>query len=125
MKRSEQDRLLREILEDESLAQLRGDSLARGLDVLRRRRQRRGAVMSSMVAAAMLIAIALVIRRPAKIISATPPAAPRTAGVKFIDDQQLLALFPDRSVALFGPPGHQQLVFLDAPARPQPRVENR
>ena len=40
-----------------------------------------------------------------------PPAD--TVKVKFITDEELLALFPDRPVALIGRPGHQQLVFLD------------
>jgi hypothetical protein len=33
--------------------------------------------------------------------------------VKLITDDELLALFPDRPVALIGKPGQQQLVFLD------------
>jgi hypothetical protein len=33
--------------------------------------------------------------------------------VKFINDEELLALFPGRPLALVGKPGEQQLVFLD------------
>jgi len=36
--------------------------------------------------------------------------------VKRISDEDLFSLFPDRSMALIGQPGHQQLVFLDLPA---------
>jgi hypothetical protein len=35
--------------------------------------------------------------------------------VRVISDEELFALFPGRSLALVGPPGHQQLVFLDEP----------
>jgi hypothetical protein len=37
--------------------------------------------------------------------------------VKLINDDELLALFPDRPVALIGKPGQQQLVFLDKPTK--------
>ena len=33
--------------------------------------------------------------------------------IKLITDEELFALFPGRSVALIGKPGHQQLVFLN------------
>jgi hypothetical protein len=39
----------------------------------------------------------------------TPPA------VETITDEELFALFPNRALALIGPPGQQQLVFLDVP----------
>lgn len=35
--------------------------------------------------------------------------------VQTITDEELFALFPNRAMALFGPPGRQQLVFLDTP----------
>lgn len=41
----------------------------------------------------------------------TPPADGRDA--KFITDEELFALFPNRPLALVGKPGQQQLVFLD------------
>jgi len=37
--------------------------------------------------------------------------------VKFISADELLALFPNRPVALIGKPGSQQLVFLDGSSR--------
>lgn len=33
--------------------------------------------------------------------------------IRFINDEELFALFPDRPMALIGEPGQQQLVFLD------------
>ena len=51
---------------------------------------------------------------PQQSIVATAP--PEESGVKMISDEELFALFPGRSLALIGKPGHQQLVFLDTPA---------
>ena len=54
-----------------------------------------------------------------RIASANPPVtaipAPRAGrgAVKFITDEELFALFPNRPLALIGKPGQQQLVFLD------------
>jgi hypothetical protein len=48
---------------------------------------------------------------PKRAVTENRPAAT----VKRISDEELLALFPGRSLALIGPPGHQELVFLDAP----------
>ena len=59
------------------------------------------------------------------IAKATPPgmthSQPRADAappVKFITDEELLALFPNRSVGLIGKAGHQELVFFDQPAEP-------
>jgi hypothetical protein len=49
------------------------------------------------------------------------PAAEAAAPIKVISDEDLLALFPDRSMALLGPPGQQQLVFLDKAKKIDPR----
>ena len=40
-------------------------------------------------------------------------AQTETAKVKIITDEELFALFPNRAMALIGPPGRQQLIFLD------------
>jgi hypothetical protein len=118
MKRSEHDRLLREILADENVERLRASSLDGMLTATRRRRRRsalmRGAAASVVVTLTLLIAL---YRRPAPPAAAEPrPSRVATAGtVKILDDQQLLALFPDRSVALIGRTGEQRLMFLDEP----------
>lgn len=41
------------------------------------------------------------------------PASVGSASVRFISDDELLSMFPGRSVALIGAPGRQQFVFLD------------
>lgn len=52
---------------------------------------------------------------PVQTASSPRPAVvpARDSGVKIISDAELLALFPDRPVALIGPRGRQKLVFLD------------
>jgi hypothetical protein len=40
----------------------------------------------------------------------------KSGEVRFITDNELLALFGDRAVGLIGKPGHQMLVFYDNPA---------
>jgi hypothetical protein len=42
--------------------------------------------------------------------------------LKFITDEQLLALFPGRPLALIGKPGQQQLLFLGQPAPSSPEA---
>lgn len=118
MKRSEQDRLLREILEEGEAANFRAASLARGVDLLQRRRRRNR--MAQACATALLpglLVFGLVLHQASRP-SAMPPAArpaPQTdtARVKIINDEELFALFPNRAMALIGSPGHQQLLFLD------------
>jgi hypothetical protein len=127
MKRSEQDRLLREILEDGEAANLRASSLARGVAFLQRRRRRhRLAQACAMTVLPGLLILGLVLHLasgpsaapPAVRADLPPPAASSappadTAKVKIITDEELFALFPNRAMALIGSPGHQQLVFLD------------
>jgi hypothetical protein len=52
---------------------------------------------------------------------------PKIGEIKLITDEELFALFPGRSVALIGKPGHQQLVFLNnqtqAPTDQEPEQE--
>ena len=114
MRRSDQDRLLRDVLADESLARLRQDSLASGLTSLRQRRRRRTLLATAASLALMLTVLFVAQRRPA--IPAAPAAAvAKTSHVKFINDEQLFALFPGRPAALIGSPGAQKFIFLDAP----------
>ena len=74
MKQSEQDRLLREILEDGDAANFRAASLARGLAFLhqRRRRNRLAQVCALSILSGLLI-LGLVLH-PASRPSAAPPA---------------------------------------------------
>jgi hypothetical protein len=128
MNRQEQSRMLKEILESEEAAEFRQRALEQGLAAVRRARGRRqalrlGAVLLPVLAVAALVAAHA--NRPAKVSQAPPHAqtemasASPTSGasgsaIRFINDEQLFALFPGRSMALIGKPGHQQLVFLDA-----------
>jgi hypothetical protein len=119
MKRTNQDRLLDEILTADDAFAFREESLGRGLAVLRRRKQlRRGLTAAAVIA---LFTPLIWFLRPQRtpqwtrqsVLNAKqlPPAAPPE--INFISDEQLLALFPNRSVALIGNPGHQRLLFLD------------
>lgn len=113
MKRSDQDRLLREVLADESLARLRRDSLASGLASLRARKRWRSllAVAASLM---VMLAVFFVARRESLSPRISTVAETSIPHVNLIDDEQLFALFPDRPAALIGPPGAQKLIFLDA-----------
>jgi peptidoglycan/LPS O-acetylase OafA/YrhL len=120
MKRHEQDRLLREILDDGDAANLRAASLARGLAFLQRRQRRRRLAQAGAVSLLLGLLILGLLVHPASGPSPAPPVVrvamappPDAAKVKIITDEELFALFPNRALALIGSPGHQQLVFLD------------
>jgi hypothetical protein len=81
-----------------------------------------------LVTVPLLFAVAILSRRapeasnrqipsanPTTVAISTPQAESRD--VKFITDEELFALFPNRPLALVGKPGQQQLVFLDQPAK--------
>ena len=129
MKHPEHDRLLNEIVTGEELADFREASLQRALTAIRQQRRRQRFVrLGALAVVPLLAALGIVFSRSPKpplqkiaASNASPVAVssaqPRTAPVKFINDDELLALFPDRPVALIGKPGRQQLVFLDKPAK--------
>ncbi len=129
MKHPEHDRLLNEIVTGEELADFREASLQRALTAIRQQRRRQrfvrlGALAGVPIAVALGIVFSRSPRTPVQEIApsnaspvAVSSAPPRTAPVKLINDDELLALFPDRPVALIGKPGQQQLVFLDQPAK--------
>lgn len=128
MKRSEQDRLLEEIISGDELSSFRQASLENGLALLRQqRRRRRNTRVWVLAALPLLLALGIVFNRapgfrprptgsvpPARTALVTPHL--RTTEAKLITDDELFALFPNRPLALIGKPGHQQLVFLDRPA---------
>lgn len=116
MKSSDRDHLLRNVLADEALEQARATSLEAMLRSVRRRRQRRALVTGGAATLVVALSLAVLIQRwPAgardEVSSPTTPAP----AVRTISDEQLLALFADRSVALVGRDGAQQLLFFDAP----------
>jgi hypothetical protein len=116
MNRFEQDRLLREILTGEELARFRQASLEQGLSQLHRRQRRQRVLRFSSLAALALSAVLLgrhfLMPAGRATASTQAPLPGVNHPVEYITDDQLLALFPDRSVALIGPPGQQQFVFL-------------
>ena len=127
MNRSDQDRLLRDVLSDDA-AGLRRTSLATSLAALRRRRRQRRVVGTGLTGVALAMGLWLALpqarrdstisvarfKQPSSESSAWPAGA--APAIKIINDDELLALFPNRSVGLIGSPGHQTLVFFDQPA---------
>ena len=122
MNRSERAQLLKEVLATDELAGLREQSLQHGLQAVRRRKKQRGMLRSGSLAILPIIAVSsLLYFRPNQapvVTSNHTPATETTANhkigdIKLISDEELFALFPGRSVALIGKPGHQQLVFLN------------
>lgn len=129
MKHPEHDRLLNEIVTGEELADFREASLEHALSAIRQQRRRQRFLrLGALAAVPVVVALGIVFSRSPKpplreipASNASPVVAsavhPRTPPLKFINDEELLALFPDRPVALIGKPGQQQLVFLDKPAK--------
>ena len=125
MKRTQENDLLRDLLSGDELAEFRRASLELGLKAMAARRTRRQ-VLRACAGCSLLLALAGVVLWPwlpahwtgRKSVAQIPevagaPASAGSGSVKFISDDELMALFPDRAVALVGKPGHQQFVFLD------------
>ena len=122
---NEQDQLLREILTGDELTSFRRASLEIGLARMRQQRARRRAARACALGSLpLLLALVLfVLRTPESRhwpkIKSTLPSETRASThgervkMKFITDEELFALFPDRPVVLIGKPGQQELVFLD------------
>ena len=126
MSPSEKDKLLGEILAGEEVSKLRESCLEQGLEVLRRRRRLRlFARVGTMAVMPLALVLALCLKEFNRPVShrrplaapqfASKPAPGPVAAVKFVTDEELLALFPNRAVALVGKPGHQQLVLFGGP----------
>jgi hypothetical protein len=133
MKRCDQDRLLSNLLAGDEVSAFRQSSLEQGLALLRRRRRHRRVARWCLLACLPLAFAGGVFLawppmpevRPVSVaqspVAGLAAAAPKAKPLKFITDEQLLALFPGRPIALVGRPGHQQLLFLDQPAaNPEP-----
>ena len=120
MKPTDKDRLLREILADDPLEHLRHTTLSAGMAKVRHRRRVRmllaGAAGSLVVAWGTVAVLKRDGLREANFAPRVETAASPRNTVKWIDDEQLLARFADRGVALIGRPGEQRLVFLELAA---------
>ena len=128
MKPPNENPLLREILTDEKLTEVRRASLDNSLAIIRRRRRVAQALQLSALVLVSVLAITMVLlRQPRQSIVASnqtntvvasskdqPESAP---SVRTISDEELFALFPGRAVALIGAPGHQEFVVLNALVR--------
>ncbi|MEO6567820.1 MAG: hypothetical protein ABIO94_03580 [Opitutaceae bacterium] len=115
MKPSEREKLLRETLADDAIEVLRASSLARGVAAVQQRRRRRRFASVAIASACVVATLAITWRErtpPRGVAHETSPAAPRSP-VEVLNDEQLLALFPERAVALVGGASGQQLIFLD------------
>src|SRR5688572_24909065 len=116
----ENEKLLADVLADE---ELRASTLQAGLMALRRKRQRRvigHAVALVLVPLAVMAMLVLRLyqsdgappRRTSETITQVAPTVEGTT-IRVLTDQELLAFFEGRPVALIGSPGHQQLVLFD------------
>lgn len=129
MKRQEQDHLLNELLAGEEVSNFRQASLAQAQAAIRSRNQRRRAVRIGVLAALPVLGVIALVLSQSPRVAVKPTETsvpivvqhnPKPPSVRIISDEELFALFPDRPMALIGPPGHQKLVFLDQPSVKQP-----
>jgi hypothetical protein len=129
MKRTDSERLVTEMLAGEGLSELRTSALNQGVAYLRRRKHRRRITQAGLCACLLFVALWGLVtagiqkklpKEDHRFASEKPAqkVTPRDSGIEWIDDDELLALFPNRPVALIGQPGKQQLVFLDADSAP-------
>ena len=117
MKREKDNQLLKEVLAGDEIDPCRHATLEYGLATLRTRRVRRAALRSAGITCVLLLVLVVLTK---SFIPQHFPAVPRTSPleaseekIKIISDDELFALFPNRPLALVGPSGHQQLLFLD------------
>ena len=121
----EQDQLLKELLTGEEISDFRRASLEQGIALIRLQRKRRQIAQRAAMVCVGLVLSSLFINQIAKSSRSRPatsqaqqavPPVPVATNpeIKWINDDELFALFADRSMALIGKPGEQQLVFLDS-----------
>jgi len=120
MNEPDNDPLLRDLLQDGADAAFREASLNAMLGAARRSRRRRKILRLAGCAAVFLLSAALWHRpgiTPVRtdIVHQSRSVEPVSARkpIRYIDDNELLSLFPNRPVALIGSSHGQQLIFLD------------
>ncbi len=126
--------LLTDVFIDEATEEFRRASLAKGLAVLERRRRHRKIAQVCLVAVLLATPAALLVKRayhgsptsgryaPNSLVHASPSAS-LPDGFDQIGDRELLALFPNQTVALVGGPGQQRLLVLDKSQSPHSAVQ--
>ena len=93
----------------------------------RRRRKARGGVAGALLVSALLalawrpweLATSPINERPRQIPYPESHSASFQEPVRYLSDEELLGLFPDRPVALIGPPQDQRLLVLRTPRQTQ------
>lgn len=133
----ELDRLLDDVLAPEAADGFREAALRTTLAAIqRRKRRRRLARTAGLLVLPVVLAGSLWLLQPARRAepqraSVAPqsnaPAPFQTipgTDIRLISDEELFALFPGRPLALIGPKGSQQLVFLDEVELKKPEQPN-
>jgi hypothetical protein len=126
MNRHDENKLIAGLLSGHEPQHVRVQSLEFGLAAVRQKARRRRSVRAISLACIPAIAGLLLLftarRQPQPGAPVTPAPAPMAqAGspvpppIERIDDEELLALLPGRTVALIGPPGREQLFVFDPP----------
>jgi hypothetical protein len=120
MNPEEKERLLQDVFDESELAEFRRQTVAHSLSRLRARRLRKrlagaGAILCVGAAMMFLVSHHQAATPPAPMLAAVSQstARQRPPAVQYVNDEQLLALFPHRPVALIGAAPHQRLIFLD------------
>jgi hypothetical protein len=110
---SEKQKLIQELLDDQS-ANRRQATLLAGRQIFRRRRWRRAAYRGAWIVAAILAITTVVVRNTARQsppVAAIPTPAPEPV-LKSLTDAELLALFPDTAVGIITlEDGRKRLIF--------------
>jgi hypothetical protein len=110
---TEKQKLIQELLDDQSANRRQATFLA-GRQILRQRRWRRAALRGALVVASILVITTVVFRntvRRTPAVSALQPPTPEPV-LKSLTDAELLALFPDTAVGLITlDDGRKRLIF--------------
>lgn len=112
------DPLLTDLIAESADPAFRQAMLTHTLGQSRRRRVHRQLGATALGAVGLILAavLPLALRNvdPQPIAAAQSPAASELKpAVRVLTDEELLSRFPDRAVALVGPPDRQHFVFLD------------